>query len=116
VLDGRDRCTVERWLGALPDEVRAGIESVSIKPYDGYRQAIRAPLPQARIVCDRFRLVRGASSALDVAPAAERAAAFTTRLLSRPRVEGHAYALRLHQQSQGRLRLPPAADTVRQRP
>ena len=164
VLDGRDRCTVERWLGALPDQVRAGIEAVSIKSYDGCRQAIRAPLPQARIVCDRFRLVRGASSALDVARRERQRRArarrpkgvcrsgqhaawrpelyqarhrllktrerlsererrrlseprpFTTRLLSRPRAEGHAYALRLHQQSQGRLHLPPAADRVRQRP
>ena len=51
MLDGRDRRTVERWLSALPAEIRAGIEVVSIDPYDAYRQAIRAALPQARIVC-----------------------------------------------------------------
>jgi transposase len=38
---------------------------VSIDPYDGYRQAIRAALPHARIVCDHFHLVRGANAALD---------------------------------------------------
>ncbi len=65
VLDGRDRRTVERWLSALPAEIRAGIEVVSIDPYDGYRQAIRAALPHARIVCDHFHLVRGANAALD---------------------------------------------------
>jgi hypothetical protein len=65
VLDGRDRRTIERWLSALPAEVRAGIEVVSIDPYDGYRQAIRAALPHARIVCDHFHLVRGANAALD---------------------------------------------------
>jgi transposase len=65
VLDGRDRRTVERWLSALPAEVRAGIEVVSIDPYDGYRQAIRAALPHARIVCDYLHLVRGANTALD---------------------------------------------------
>jgi transposase len=65
VLDGRDRRTVERWLSALPAQVRAGIEVVSIDPYDGYRQAIRAALPDARIVCDHFHLVRGANAALD---------------------------------------------------
>lgn len=65
VLDGRDRRTVERWLSALPAEVRAGIEVVSIDPYDAYRQAIRAALPHARIVCDHFHLVRGANTALD---------------------------------------------------
>jgi transposase len=65
VLDGRDRRTVERWLSALPAEIRAGIEVVSIDPYDAYRYAIQAALPHARIVCDRFHLVRGANTALD---------------------------------------------------
>jgi transposase len=65
VLDGRDRRTVERWLSALPAEVRAGVEVVSIDPYDAYRQAIHAALPHARIVCDHFHLVRGANAALD---------------------------------------------------
>jgi transposase len=65
VLDGRDRRTVERWLSALPAEVRAGIEVVSIDPYDAYRYAIKAALPHARIVCDHFHLVRGANTALD---------------------------------------------------
>jgi transposase len=65
VLDGRDRRTVERWLSALPAEIRAGIEVVSIDPYDAYRYAIRAALPHARIVCDQFHLVRGANTALD---------------------------------------------------
>jgi transposase len=65
LLDGRDRRTVQRWLSALPVEVRAGIEVVSIDPYDGYREAIRTALPHARIICDHFHLVRGANTALD---------------------------------------------------
>jgi transposase len=65
VLDGRDRRTIERWLSALAPEIRARIEVVSIDPYEAYRQAIRAALPHARIVCDRFHLVRGANTALD---------------------------------------------------
>jgi transposase len=65
VLDGRDRRTVERWLQALPADVRAGIEVVSIDRYDASRQAIRAALPHARIVCDHFHLMRGANTALD---------------------------------------------------
>jgi transposase len=52
VLDGRSRR-------------RVAIEVVSIDPYDAYRQAIRAQLPHARIVCDHFHLVRGANTALD---------------------------------------------------
>ncbi len=65
MLDGRDRRTIERWLSAMPADVRAGIEVVSIDPYDAYRYAIRAALPHARIVCDHFHLVRGANAALD---------------------------------------------------
>jgi transposase len=65
VPDGRSRKVVARYPQGLPDEARAAIEVVSIDPYDAYRQAIRAELPGARIVCDRFHLVRGANTALD---------------------------------------------------
>jgi transposase len=41
---------------ALPPEMRAGIEVVSIDRSDAYRHAIWAALPDARIVCDRFHL------------------------------------------------------------
>ena len=65
VVDGCTRRVIESWLKALPSEVRAGIEVVSIDPSDAYRRAIWAALPDARIVCDRFHLVRGANTALD---------------------------------------------------
>jgi transposase len=38
---------------------------VWIDPSEAYHQAIWAALPNARIVCDRFHLVRGANTALD---------------------------------------------------
>jgi transposase len=65
VLDGRSRRVVERYLQELPDSHRRAIVIVSIDPYDAYRQAIKAQLPQARIVVDHFHLVRGANTALD---------------------------------------------------
>jgi len=65
VLDGCTRRVIERWLGALPADMPAAIEVVSIDPSEAYRQAIQAVLPDARIVADRFRLVRGANTALD---------------------------------------------------
>lgn len=65
VLPGCQRKVIERWLLSLPADFRAGIEVVSIDPSDAYRQAIWAALPDARIVCDRFHLVRGANTALD---------------------------------------------------
>jgi transposase len=65
VLDGRSRRRIERYLGSLP-RTRDGRSTWSrFDPYDGYRQAIRARLPHARIVCDHFHLVRGANTALD---------------------------------------------------
>ena len=65
VLDGRSRRRVERYLRSLPEPTRRAIEVVSIDPHNAYRQAIRAELPHARIVCDHFHLVRGANTALD---------------------------------------------------
>ncbi|MBV9536624.1 MAG: ISL3 family transposase [Solirubrobacterales bacterium] len=65
VLDGCTRRVIERWLSALPADVRAAIEVVSIDPSEAYRRAIQAALPDARIVADRFHLVRGANTALD---------------------------------------------------
>lgn len=65
VLDGRSRRVVERYLQSLSESDRRAIEVVSIDPYEAYRQAIRAELPWARIVCDHFHLVRGANTALD---------------------------------------------------
>lgn len=65
VLDGRSRGVVERYLGSLSEEERRGVEVVCIDPYDPYRNAVRAKLPQAKIVADPFHIVRGAGEALD---------------------------------------------------
>jgi transposase len=65
VLDGRSQRIVVRWLQGLPEHQRQAIRVVSIDPYEGYRQAIRAQLPHATIVVDHFHLVRGANQALD---------------------------------------------------
>lgn len=45
--------------------VRAGIGVVSIEPYHGYRQAIRAAAAARPRVWDHFHLVRGANTALE---------------------------------------------------
>jgi transposase len=66
VLAGRSRRTLERYLRSLAAAERARIEVVSIDPYEAYRLALRSELPQARIVCDPFHLVRGANEALDL--------------------------------------------------
>jgi transposase len=65
VLDGRSRAVVERYLGSLSEEERCGVAVVCIDPYDPYRNAVRAQLPNAQIVADPFHVVRGAGEALD---------------------------------------------------
>jgi transposase len=65
VLDGRSHRVVASHLRGLSERERSAIEVVSIDPYEPYRQAIRRELPGARIVADRFHLVRGANTALD---------------------------------------------------
>ncbi len=76
VLDGRSKATVTDYLGSLTDAERKAIEVVSIDPFETYRQAIRAILPEVRIVADRFHLVRGANEAMDtVRRQSQRAAA-----------------------------------------
>ena len=65
VLDGRSQHTVKRYLLSLSKIHREAIEVVSIDPYEGYRQAVWAVLPEANIVADRFHLVRGANEAMD---------------------------------------------------
>lgn len=65
VLEGRSSRVLERYLRSLSPERQTAIEVVSIDPYEAYRQAVRAALPGATIVCDPFHLVRGANEALD---------------------------------------------------
>ena len=65
VLDGRSQRIVAGYLRGLSEAERDAIEVVSIDPYEPYRRAIRTELPGARIVADRFHLVRGANTALD---------------------------------------------------
>jgi transposase len=65
VIPGRSKQAVQQWLHALLADVAANIKVVSIDPYDAYRRAIQAELPQAVIVCDPFHLVRGAGTAMD---------------------------------------------------
>jgi rod shape-determining protein MreD len=64
VIPGRSKQAVQQWLHALPADVAANIKVVSIDPYDAYRRAIQAELPQAVIVCDPFHLVRGAGTGI----------------------------------------------------
>jgi transposase len=78
---------VERYLRALSEP--EAIEVVSIDPYEAYRQAIRAVLPEARMVVDHFhprarRQHRARLRPMKIGYAGARYAAGATRLSMRP--------------------------------
>ena len=65
VLEGRDGKALKTWLSALPDEVKRGIEAVSIDMWGPYLKVVRSTLPDALVVCDKFHVIRTTGKALD---------------------------------------------------
>jgi transposase len=63
VAHGRDQHAAERVLFALPAPVRQGIETVVIDCHWPYRKAILEAMPQARIVADKFHVLRAVNAA-----------------------------------------------------
>lgn len=63
IIDSMSRRAVDRWLWALPK--RDGIQVVAIDMWRPYRDAVRAILPQAKIVVDKFHVVVPVGMALD---------------------------------------------------
>jgi transposase len=53
-----DRCleTVKEFLRSIPEELRATIREVCTDMYEGYTNAVKEVLPQAKIVIDRFQV------------------------------------------------------------
>lgn len=63
LVEGRDKGSVRSGLLALSDQVRAGIETVVIDCHWPYRQAVEEVLPNARIVVDKFHVLRAVDAA-----------------------------------------------------
>jgi transposase len=63
MVEGRGRGAVFGGLLALSDQVRAGIETVVIDCHWPYRQALEEMLPGARIVADKFHVIRSIDAA-----------------------------------------------------
>lgn len=63
LLEKRDEKTVEKYLHGLPDKDR--VEVVTIDMWSPYRIAVRAALPNAIIVVDKFHIQRMANQALE---------------------------------------------------
>lgn len=58
ILENRLKETFEKWLDALPKDELNAIKVVSMDMWEPYRQAVRAKLPSADIVADRFHVVK----------------------------------------------------------
>jgi len=63
VMDGRDQWAAQQLLGGLTSQVRAGVETVVIDCHWPYRKAIEEVLPGARIVADKFHVLRAVGDA-----------------------------------------------------
>lgn len=67
VLPNRERKTLENWLEGLVPEVKKAIKIVNLDMWEPYTLAIKAKLPQARIVVDRFHVMKNLNHCLTLA-------------------------------------------------
>ena len=58
VLPDRKRETVEQFLASIPARLQATIERVCSDMYSGYINAVRAQLPEAKVIVDRFHVAQ----------------------------------------------------------
>jgi transposase len=63
VAGGRDRRAAELLLFGLPAQVRAGVETVVIDCHWPFRKAAAEALPGARVVADKFHVLRAVDAA-----------------------------------------------------
>ncbi len=65
VIPARSAAAVEDWLASKPARWAAGIRHAVIDPYQPYATALANQVPDARLVVDRFHVIRLANAALD---------------------------------------------------
>lgn len=63
LIDNMNRGKVERWLARLPN--REAVQIVTIDMWGPYKEAVRAVLPNAKLVVDKWHVVSKAGIALD---------------------------------------------------
>jgi len=66
VLPNRLKKTFEEWLDGLTGEERRAIRVVSMDMWEAYRQAVRKRLRHARIVADRFHVMKQLNHQIDL--------------------------------------------------
>lgn len=101
ILETMSRRQVERWLWALPG--REAVQIVTMDMWRPYRDAVRATMPQAKIVIDKFHVLAPVGLALD------RARNRARRLGSAPRKNPRAGKVLLQT---SRHRLTPMRQTL----
>jgi len=65
VLENRDKVTVVEFLRSIPERLRWTIYTVCSDMYEGYIEAVREEVDQARIVIDRFHVAEKYRDAAD---------------------------------------------------
>lgn len=67
VLPDRERKTLEKWLDGLAPEMQKAIKVVNLDMWEPYTLAIKAKLPNACIVVDRFHVMKNLNHCLTTA-------------------------------------------------
>ena len=63
VVEGRGKQKVEEYLDSLPEPER--VKGVAMDMHEPFRQAVQMCLPQAKVVVDKFHLIRHINGAVD---------------------------------------------------
>lgn len=66
VLPNRRKETFEKWLDSLTEEERQAVKVVSMDMCEAYRQVVCHKLPHARIVADRFHVMKQLNHQIDL--------------------------------------------------
>jgi transposase len=64
-LKGREKQIVKDFLDTIPENLRATVREVCTDLYEGFANAVKEALPQARIVADRFQVSKLLRNAVD---------------------------------------------------
>ena len=65
VLPDRQKETILDFLRSIPERLKRSIQTVCSDMYEGYTEAVKEVLPQARLVIDRFHVTEAYRAGLD---------------------------------------------------
>jgi transposase len=99
VLPDREKDTVVEFLRSIPERLKKTITTACSDMYEGYTEAIKEELPQARLVIDRFHVTRAYRDCLDEVRKVElRRLKKELPTQEYKALKGSMWALRKHQQ------------------